>query len=59
VKQERHELTGIEKNKIATFDTMTAAHEAGHPEVVLMILSDQIVVRSRRSGVWSIKGLSA
>lgn len=48
------ELTGIEKNKIAKFDTMTAAHKAGHPEVVLMILSDQIVVRSRRSGQWSI-----
>ncbi len=49
------ELTGIEKNKIAKFDAMTAAHKAGHPEVVLMILGDQIVVRSRRSGEWSIK----
>ena len=34
---------------------MSAAHKAGRPEVVLMILSDQIVVRSRRSGDWSIK----
>lgn len=32
------ELTGIEKNKIAKFDAMTAAHKAGRPEVVLMIL---------------------
>ena len=48
------ELTNIEKNKIAKFDAMSAAHKAGHPEVVLMILSDQIVVRSRRSGEWSI-----
>jgi len=49
------ELTGIEKNKIAKFDAMNAAHKAGHPEVVLMILSDQLVVRSRRRGEWSIK----
>jgi hypothetical protein len=48
------ELTAKEKNKIAKFDAMAAAHKAGHPEIVLMILSDQIVVRSRRSGVWSI-----
>jgi hypothetical protein len=48
------ELTGIEKNKLAKFDAMTAAHKAGHPEVVLMILSDQIMVRSRRSGQWSV-----
>ena len=33
------ELTGIEKNKIAKFDAMSTAHKAGHPEVVLMILS--------------------
>lgn len=49
------ELTDIHKNKIAEFDAMTAAHKAGHPEVVLMILTDQIVVRSRRGGEWSIK----
>jgi hypothetical protein len=49
------ELTATEKNKIAKFDAMAAAHKARHPEVVLMILSDQIVVRSRRSGDWSVK----
>jgi hypothetical protein len=49
------ELTATEKNKTAKFDAMAAAHKAGHPEVVLMILSDQIVVRSRRSGDWSVK----
>jgi len=49
------ELTAIEKNKIAKFDAMTAAHKDGHSEVTLMILSDQIVVRSRRSGDWSVK----
>lgn len=49
------ELKGIEKNKIAKFGAMTAAHNAGHPEVVLMILGGQIVVHSRRSGEWSIK----
>ena len=48
------ELTTIEKNKIAMLDAMTAADQAGHPEVVLMILSNQTVVRSRRSGDWSI-----
>ncbi len=35
------ELTGIEKNKSAKTDAMTAAREARHPGVVLMILSDQ------------------
>lgn len=49
------ELTGTHKSKIAKFDAMTAAHKAGHPEVVLMILSDQIGVRSRRSGEWPIR----
>ena len=49
------ELTAIEKNKIAKFDAMNAARDAGYPEVVLMILSDQIAVRSRRSGNWSIR----
>jgi hypothetical protein len=49
------ELTATEKNKIAKFDAMTAAHKVGHPEVALMILSDQIVVRSRRGGDWSVK----
>jgi hypothetical protein len=49
------ELTGTEKNKIAKFDAMTAASKAGHPEVALMILNDQIAVRSRRSGDWSIR----
>jgi hypothetical protein len=49
------ELTGTEKNKIAKFDAMAAASKAGHPEVVLMILNDQIAVRSRRSGDWSVR----
>lgn len=47
-------LTNAEKHKIAKFDAMSAAHKAGHPEVVLMILSGQIGVRSRRSGEWSV-----
>ena len=49
------ELTATHKNKIAKFDAMTAAHKAGHPEVVLMILNGQIGVRSRRSGEWPIR----
>jgi hypothetical protein len=49
------ELTGTEKSKIAKFDAMNAAHKAGRPEVVLMILSGQLAVRSRRSGMWSIR----
>jgi hypothetical protein len=49
------ELTATVKNRPAKFDAMAAAHKARHPEVVLMILSDQIVVRSRRSGQWPIR----